>query len=443
MNTTLYQETPFRLFVKYAVPQTVGLMLNSVYLIVDGMFIGNRLGREAMAAAAVAVPVVEILIALALAVSVGACVIISNSFGAGNAEKANAAFNLSLFIAAGASALIALAGNLFLEETAVLLGATPEILPDAMIYLRYLVSASPFLIFSFAFSSYARADNRPKLAMWALGIGSVSNILLDYVFMYPLNMGIAGAALATALGPVFSVVILLPHFVRGQGQLRFSLPALSAESLRIVRAILILGAPAFVMEFSIGMVTLFYNIAINRNGFGEIGLAAYLTIGYIALIVLTVFLGVGQGIQPIVSYFHGRGDMARAREFMVFLFKAIAGVGIGMSVAIAFFSRGFIAVFTPGDAELIDFTHGRATLYFIGFVFAGISILIITYFQSIQKAAPAFVLALLRSVVFAALFLFVFPMIWGPESIWPALSAAEAAACIAGVWFYAISARRQ
>jgi Na+-driven multidrug efflux pump len=141
-------------------------------------------------------------------------------------------------------------------------------------------------------------------------------------------------------------------------------------------------------------------------------------------------------VQPVISYFHGRGEEARARGLMVFLFKTIAVLGVGMSAGVALFARGFIAVFTPGDAELIGFTHDKATLYFIGFVFAGLSIVIITYFQSIQKAAPALLLALLRSVVFVMLFLYCFPMIWGPESIWPALSIAEFAACSVGVWLY-------
>lgn len=429
----MYREKPLTLFVKYAVPQMIGLLLNSVYLIVDGMFIGNRLGRDAMAAAAIAVPVVEILIALSLAISVGASIIISNSFGAGDTRKANNAFNLSLIIAVIAAIAIAVLGNLFMAPLAMALGATADILDEAVTYLWYIVTGSPFLILSFAFSSYARADNRPKLAMWALGIGSASNILLDYVFMYPLNMGIAGAALATALGPIFSVAILLPHFLRKKGMLRFSMPDWSA---RTAWSILFLGAPAFVMEFSIGIVTLFYNIAINRNGFGELGLAAYLTIGYIALIVLTVFLGIGQGIQPLVSYFHGQGDVRRVRELLSFLLKTVAVLGVAMSAAVVFLSRGFIRIFTPGDEELIAFTHDKATVYFAGFVFAGISILIITYFQSIQKATPAFVLALLRSVIFVPVFLFGFPVVWGAESIWVALSAAELATGVIAVWLY-------
>ena len=383
----MYREKLFALFIKYGLPQMIGLLLNSVYLIVDGVFIGNRLGRDSMAAAAIAVPVVEILIAISLAISVGASIVISGSFGAGDREKANRAFNLSLVIAGACSVLVALFGNLFLTELAVALGSTPDIQHEAVTYLWYIVTGSPFLIFSFAFSSYARADNRPKLAMAALGVGSMSNIVLDYVFMYPLNMGIAGAALATALGPVFSVLILLPHFLRGKGMLRFGWPKLSPK---LSWTILYLGAPAFIMEFSLGIVTLFYNIAINRNGYGEIGLAAYLTIGYIALIILTVFLGIGQGVQPVISYFHGKSEHGRSRELMAFLFKATTVLGLALYVGVVLFSRPFIAVFTPDDVELIDFTHRQAGVYFSGFVFAGISILTITYLQSIQRALPAF-----------------------------------------------------
>ena len=429
----MYQEKPLKLFVKYAVPQMIGLLLNSVYLIVDGMFIGNRLGRDAMAAAAVSVPVVEILIALSLSISVGASVIISTSFGSGDNDRANRAFNLSLVIAGMAAVFVAVLGNVFLGRLATLLGSTSDIQGEAETYLWYLVTGSPFLIFSFAFSSYARADNRPGLAMIALAVGSLSNIALDYVFLYPLNMGIGGAALATALGPIFSVAILLPHFIRGKGLLRFSMAGLSPG---LAWSILYLGAPAFVMEFSIGIVTLFYNIAINLNGFGEIGLAAYLTIGYIALIILTLFLGIAQGVQPLISYFHGLGDHVRARELTTFLFRASGLLGVLLYAGVILFSRGFIAVFTPSDVELIDFTRDKATVYFCGFVFAGVNIVAITFFQSIQKTGQAFVLALFRSAVFVPLFLFGFPLVWGGEAIWVVMSVAELVTFAASVVFY-------
>ncbi len=429
----MYREKPSRLFVKYAVPQMIGLLLNSAYLIVDGMFIGNRLRRNAMAAAAISVPVLEILIALSLAVSVGASIIVSSSFGSGNKKKANEAFNLSLVLSALMAVAIAILGNVFIYQLAAALGSTPDIMDEAITYLWYIVTGSPFLIFSFVLSSLARADNSPKLAMYALAIGAVSNIILDYVFLYPLDMGIGGAALATALGPVFSALILLPHFLKKKGALAFAWPKLSVG---LSKRIVVLGAPSFIMEFSIGIVTLFYNIAITRAGYGEIGLAAYLVIGYIALIILTVFLGIAQGIQPLVSYFHGRDEHGRNRDLMAFLFKAVAGFGIVLYGAVFLFAEHFIAIFTPGDFDLIAFTHAQAGPYFSGFVFAGITIVVITYLQSMQKAGPALVLSLLRSVILVPVFLFVFPALWGREAIWLALSAAELAAFVAACMAY-------
>lgn len=208
----MYQGKSHTLFLKYAVPQMIGLLFNSVYMIVDGVFIGNRLGRDAMAAAAVSVPLVEILIALSMAVSTGAGVMISMHLGQRDKQKARNIFSLSVMCTAVMGLLISLLGNLWLHPLAKLLGSTPAIHDEAIQYMWYIITFSPFLLFSFLLSGLVRNDNQPKLAMFALMFGSVSNIVLDYVFMYPLNMGIAGAALATALGPIFSVLNFTSSF---------------------------------------------------------------------------------------------------------------------------------------------------------------------------------------------------------------------------------------
>ena len=262
----MYEGKPRALFVKYAIPQLIGLLFNSVYVIVDGVFIGHRLGRAAMAAAAVSVPFVEVLIALSMAVASGAGGVISGQLARGEREKALSVFHAAIFCAVGFGGIILVLGNAFIHPLAEALGATPQIHDEAVRYLWYLVTFSPFLLLSFLLGGLARNDGRPKLAMTALAVGSVSNILLDYVFMYPLNMGIAGAALATAIGPAFSVLILLPHFLLKKGSLYFSRPR---SSLRDVRRILVLGFPSFIMEFTIGIVTFVYNDAI-RNSFVKI-----------------------------------------------------------------------------------------------------------------------------------------------------------------------------
>lgn len=411
----MYKGSSHALFVTYAIPQMIGLLFNSVYTIVDGVFIGNVLGRDAMAAAAVAVPLIEILIAISMAIASGAGVLISGQLAQNETEKARQVFDTSLICAGIISVLIAVLGNLFIHPLARLLGSTPQIHGEAIEYIRYIVSFSPFLMFSFLLSGLVRNDGSPKLAMFALAIGSVSNIVLDYVFMCPLNMGIGGAALATAVGPVFSVVIMLPHFLRKKGNLYFSAPMLR---LHTVRKIFTLGFPSFVMEFTIGITTFIYNIAIVKHGYGEIGLASYLLIGYLMLIILTLFLGMAEGLQPVFSYFTGSGETERCKDMRRFAAKVFLAIGIVGYVLIVLFARYFFSVFNPGDAELIAFTAEKSLWYFSAFFLAGYNILMISFWQSTGCTAKALTISLSRSVICLPILILILPHIFGGSIIW-------------------------
>ena len=427
----MYEGTSRTLFVKYAIPQMIGLVFNSVYMIVDGVFIGNVLGRDSMAAAAVAVPLIEILIAISMAIASGAGIIISGQLARNEKEKALQVFDTALICAGVISILIAVFGNLFIHPLAELLGSTPQIHGEATEYIRYIVSFSPFLIFSFLLSGLVRNDGSPKLAMFALAFGSVSNIVLDYVFMCPLNLGIGGAALATAIGPVFSVLILLPHFLLKKGALYFAVPKLQ---LPTVRNIFTLGFPSFIMEFTIGIITFVYNIAIVKHGYGEIGLAAYLLIGYLMLIILTLFLGMAEGLQPVFSYFTGSGEMARANNMRRFATKAFLTVGIVCYLLIVPFSKYFFSIFNPGDTELIAFTAEKSIWYFCAFFLAGYNILMISFWQSTQKTKSALAVSLSRSIVWPTILTTLLPLIFGNEVIWLCHSLSEAiTACTAFV----------
>ena len=198
---SMFEGKPRELFARFAIPQMIGLLFNSVYTIVDGVFIGNRLGREAMAAAAVAVPLIEILISVAIAVAAGAGVLIAARLGSGKGDEARRLFNTAAWMMGAAGLGVALLGNLCLEPLALLLGAAPEVLPQAMAYLWYIVTFAPFQLFSFLLGGMARNDGRPKLAMTAMIAGAASNIVLDYVFMYPLNLGIRGRRWPPPWGP--------------------------------------------------------------------------------------------------------------------------------------------------------------------------------------------------------------------------------------------------
>lgn len=418
----MYEGNSGKLFVRYALPQMVGLLFNSIYLIVDGVFIGNCLGRDAMAAAAVSVPLVEILISLAMAVESGAGIIISGCIGRKENDKAVECFNLSVLITGITGMIIAVLCNIFINPLVGLLGATPSVRSEAVTYMRYIVSFAPFLLFSFLFGGLARNDGCPKLAMIALSVGSVSNIILDYVFMYPMNMGIAGAALATGLGPIFSVLILLPHFLLCRGVLHF---AKTAFSFAKFRSMLKLGVPSFVMEFTIGIVTFIYNIAITTNRYGELRLAAYLILGYLMLLILTLFLGMAEGLQPVFSYFSGTGEGDRNRALRIFTSIIFLVVGLVVYILVFLFSDSFYAMFVPMDGELIDFAYRHSIVYFSCFFIAGFNILMISFWQSTQCTWKSLLISLLRSVILLPVLILVLPHMFGSEAIWICHSVTE------------------
>ena len=402
-------------FCRYALPQMLGLLFNSVYFIVDGVFIGNRLGRDAMAASGVAVPMLEMLIALSMAITAGSGVMVSLALAQHHTKDADQHAMHAVVTAVSAGLLLALLGNACIRPLSVFLGSTPGIQKDVTTYLSIILSLSPFMLLSFVLGGLVRNDGQPVRAMIALSVGSVTNIFLDWLFMYPLNMGIAGAARATALGPLLSDLILIPHFLFRRGSLRLY-PG--RVHIRLIGRMVALGIPSFVMEFTIGMINYITNRSIRLLGMGEIGLAAYLLIGYLMLIILTLFLGMAEGLQPVFSSMTGNADhrgLVSMRRFALLVFTA---AGVLCYVLVYFFSGSFYRLFTAGDQALLAFTSAHSRAYFSGFVFAGINILFISYWQSIEETGKSMLIALLRSAILPPVFILLLPGLLGPDWFW-------------------------
>ena len=419
----MYRGSAGKIFWRYAAPQALGLLVNSAYAIVDGVFIGARLGAPALAAAGVAVPALELLIALSMAATSGAGVVISTRFANDDRQGAVCAFNTSMALQGAIGLAIIVLSNLFMDALVRFLGAPPEIRAATATYLRYILSLSPFLLYSYMLGGLARNDGRPGLAAAALTFGSVANILLDYVFMYPLNMGIAGAALATGIGPAVSVLILLPHFLtEKKGVLRFQRTRLS---LADARRILKLGVPSFVLEFSIGTVTFVMNYGIVRYGYGAEGLAVYLIVGYLALLVLTLFYGMAEGLQPAFSYLCASGDKKKLSALLRYGVGVFLGTGLVSYLLILFFSIHFYRMFTPGAEPTALFAAEKSAPYFSGFICAGFNILAISYYQATSATGRSLLLATLRGLVLPALLVAFLPYALGAERLWFCHSLAE------------------
>lgn len=411
----------FRLLLSYIIPGIAGLLFNSLYIVVDGLFVARMLGREPLAAVTVGVPVVEILLALSMLISVGAGVLISSKNGRGEYKEARSIFNISVRLLAIVSILIAVISLIFIRPIAKILGATPDIMDLVVEYMMYFFAFSPAFMFSYAMCTWLRNDSQPKLAMFAQIVGALSNIILDWYFMGPLKMGIGGAALATGLGPVFGIIIMAPHFIKKRGNLYLERVKIK---IKIILEILLKGIPSFTMEFALGITTLCVNIAIGIH-MGALGFAAFGIVGYIALIIMSIFLGMAEGSQPLISFYNGANKKDNMNTILKISLCISVVIGLIAYLLLFNYPEAPIAVFADNDIELIE-VAATATIYYFPVLFAsGINILLASYLQSVGYWRESVVVSLCRCFIMLLPLLIILPKFLGDSGIWLSVPLAE------------------
>ncbi|MCP1224823.1 MATE family efflux transporter [Sebaldella sp. S0638] len=426
---------------RYVIPSVTALMVNSVYIIVDGFFVMKGVGEKALAAVTLSVPFLEALIAVSMLLSVGAGIYISYYLGKGNKKTANTVLNTSVVSLLFVSVMISIFGIIFIKKLALILGADENMTELVCNYLKYLLYFSPALIFSYALATFLRNDNKPGLGMAAMIFGGLANGVLDYVFIFIFDMGIEGAGLATGLGPLFSIIIMLPHFFLKKGDLYFSV---AAVSLKYCKKLFAAGMPAFITEYSLGIVTYLHNFVIIKV-LGDQGVAAYGIIGYVALIILTLYLGISQGIQPLISTAYGAKKEKELKFYTKVSFVLAGIIGVVSTAAVMLFARPVVEIFSGNNTELTSVTVYGLRIYSINFILAGINILAVSIFQSVQKVKTASVIAVIRSTVFVYAALMVLPRIFGNLGIWMSMPFAEAGAfvVIMGIYFFTLKRERE
>ena len=411
----------FKELLNFIIPGITGLLFNSLYIVVDGIFVARMLGREALAAVTVGVPAVEILLALSMLVAVGAGVIISSEHGKGNLKEARHVFNLSVRTLLVISIFITITSLIFIYPLAKLMGATPDIMDLVVEYLRYFLLFSPAFMFSYAMSAWLRNDSQPKLAMIAQIIGALANVFLDWFFMGPLQMGVGGAALATGLGPIIGIAIMLPHFIKKTGNLYFESTSLDKS---LIINMIKKGIPSFTMEFALGITTLCVNIAISIH-MGALEFATFGIIGYIALIVLSIFLGMAEGSQPLISYYHGADQTNKTNQILKMSLGLSIVFGILSYIFLYFYIEIPVAIFAESDLELIQSASTAALYYFPALFVSGINILLASYVQSIGRWPGSILISLNRSLIILMPLLLILPPLFGAAGVWISVPLAE------------------
>ena len=408
-------------FVKYVVPSVIGMLVQSLYTVLDGVIVGQGIGEIGLGAVNIAFPYGMVTIALAMLIGIGGANIYSIYKGRGEKEKANHIFCQCLAVSAVIGVVLALVGFIFRKDLALLLGSNEELLPSVTAYLKWLAPFSLLQMVTFGVSVFIRNDDAPKLVMAASVTGAVVNAILDVVFILILHCGVEVAAITNGIGVLIETAFYVARFVRKKGTLRIRRPCFDfADIGRIFRN----GFATFLMEFSLPAVTVSFNLAIIRTE-GTLGIAAYSIVGYVCAVVNMFLIGVTQGAQPLMSFYHGKDDRSTFSHIyrLGIRINIIAPVLlVGLCIA---FGNGIVSLFHSGNPELTALTVHMLRLYPTAYIAIGVTLMNILFFQTTERNAYAALISFLRCIGFIQVFLLLSVCLFHAKGLYLAFLAGE------------------
>lgn len=406
-----------KVYLKYLIPTLLGMLSNSIYCIVDIYFVSAGSGSQGLAAMNICMPVFTILSCVGLLFGVGGATIMSISQGSGDMNTRNKAFSVSVFMMLIVGLLFSVFGVLFRKEFAYLLGSDDQLLPLVLEYLTpVMCSALPFVLM-YSLSVLLRADNNPKLAMAALMVGNISNIILDYVFVSVFHMGIFGASVATSIAPVLSLIAASFHFILRKNTVHFKLRSFDPK---VIGRILSVGIGSGIMELSAGAIIFMFNSAILNLG-GEVYLAAYAVITNIAYVFKGLLNGFAQAAQPLISTNFGSGIIKRCSKSLrvCLIYSSIFCI---VCYGIITVVPGFIvSFFSNGDTNMEAIASKGMIMYFSSLIFTGINTMLMYFFQSIEQGRKSLFLAVCKGFLLVTLGLWILTSLMGVEGVWYAV----------------------
>lgn len=410
----------FKKFLKYSIPSASAMFVSSLYTVIDGIFVGRGVGDLGLAAVAIAMPATIVLFGIATMFAVGGGALVSKNFGAKDKERAVYIFRQAFKSIIILSSIISFVFIVFSEYIVVLLGATENLKELSAEFLRYYSLFCIPSLLGITLNGFIRNDRGPKLAMISTIAGTVVNILLDYIFIFPLNMGVRGAAIATGLGQVATIAIILPHFLKKKGQLTFGNVKLE---MKVVKEIITIGFPSFFAEAAFSIIIFFYNIVLGIY-MREEGIASYSIINYITTNIYMMLLGVSLGAQPLISYYFGARETKKMFTFYKFALIASVSLNLLFTLVCFIFGRNLIGLFTT-DKELINIAYIGLNMTNLAYFFTGLNLSTSMYYQSIEMPKISNLICAFRSFVFLPVILFLAAHYYGTNGIWASMIFSE------------------
>lgn len=421
----------FYLFIKYVSLNVLGMIGLSCYILADTFFVARGIGSDGLTALNIAIPIFNFVNGIGLMLGMGSATKYAILKAQNKNYEANIIFTNSLIYILIISILFIVISILFTSHIAYILGAKENIHTMTNIYIKMILLFSPMFMLNNVLLGFVRNDNHPRLAMIAMLMGSLFNIIFDYIFIFPLNMGIFGAVLATVFSPVVSILILSTLFIKKKNSFFIVKPNISFIKFFEVSSI---GVSFLVTEVSSGFVILAFNIII-LNIAGNVGVAAYGITANIALVIIAIFTGMGQGVQPIISINYNNEDNINK----IYKYAVILSISISVFVYIItyLFANEITSVFNRDNIEeLQKISVNGLRIYFTAFIFVGYNIITCVYFSAKDKAKQAFIISILRGFIFIMPSIFILSSVFNMTGVWLSFPAAEILTSIFSLIFF-------
>ncbi|MBX9136807.1 MULTISPECIES: MATE family efflux transporter [unclassified Clostridium] len=427
----LLKDNVVKLYFKYFFPTMCAALSTSVYILFDTIFIGQGVGSKGLTALNISLPIYSIYFGTGLLIGIGGSTLMSIEKGRERLDKANKIFTLSFILGLILATIYCIIGFVFLEEIALVLGATKEIMPFVKEYMVVVVIGTIPFVMGSVMAPFIRADKAPKKAMFTVIFSGFLNIILDYIFVFPLDMGMRGAAIATVFSYTISCLILLTHLLSKNNTLRFKK---DFYKLSYITRIFKCGLPSLFIEVSLGFVIFIFNIQILKI-IGDDGVTAYSIISNTGIIAVALFNGISQTIQPLISINMGANLKERATRLRnLGLFTALV-IGVAFFILCIIFPEQIVRIFVNPNNEVLAIAINSIRTYSIAFIVMGINMVSGAYFQSIELAKESFIIAFCRGLLFVSICVFVLPLFIGINGVWLSVPIGELLTLIATVIF--------
>lgn len=404
-----------KLLIKQAVPATIGILVMSINMIVDTIFVGQWIGVLAIAAITVVLPIAFLISSIGMGIGIGGSSIISRALGANNPDKAFLTFGNQICLTLILALIFVFLGNFFSVPILNLFGAKGAILPIASDYFAVIIYGVPFLAFAMMGNPVIRAEGKPKFAMYAMMVPAVLNIILDIIFIKIFDWGMTGAGLATSISFASCGLYILYFFLSKKSELKI-IPKNFALNLSIVKEIIALGGVSIVRQGAISILMIVLNYSLFTYG-GEISISVFGIINRVMMFALSPVMGVSQGFLPVAGFNIGAQKNDRVKETIKksFLFGSVLGTIIFLFVIV--FKEHVIAIFTT-DTTLLNDTPNAMLIVFLASPIITMQLIGSAYFQSAGKAMPALFLTLLKQGIFLIPLAYILPKYYGLAGVW-------------------------